>query len=394
MFKKLERQKVFRDPLYGYIEVNYELISKLIDAREVQRLRRIRQLSGVSMVFQTAEHSRFTHSLGSYQMANLVLEKVSGAKENLSEYEQILLLVSALLHDIGHGPYSHAFEEILDTPHEEMTARIIEASTTDVNRILKEYGVNPSDVASIIRHNSKYKVVEKLVSSQLDVDRMDYLARDAYFTGATYGTIDRNRLLRSMIVLKDDVLVRASGVHSVESYLMSRYHMYFQVYYHPVTRAYELLLEGIYKRIKDLTEANIKVDANVTNFVRVIKDNSLIEEYVSLDDAYVNGFVTQLTSSSDEILSTLAKAFLNRKLFKYLDVNEDIDISQFKKNKYYFNESSVSAVAYLANKGAVDSIKLLTETGEVVKLEDYSPIIKSLAESSYKKVKRIYYFEA
>ena len=170
--------------------------------------------------------------------------------------------------------------------------------------------------------------------------------------------------------------------------------MYFQVYYHPVTRAYELLLEGIYKRIKDLTEANIKVDANVTNFVRVIKDNSLIEEYVSLDDAYVNGFVTQLTSSSDEILSTLAKAFLNRKLFKYLDVNEDIDISQFKKNKYYFNESSVSAVAYLANKGAVDSIKLLTETGEVVKLEDYSPIIKSLAESSYKKVKRIYYFEA
>ena len=394
MFKKLERQKVFRDPLYGYIEVNYEIISKLIDSREVQRLRRIRQLSGVSMVFQTAEHSRFTHSLGCYQMANLVLEKVSGAKENLSEYEQILLLVGALLHDVGHGPYSHAFEEILDTPHEEMTARIIESPITDINKILLEYGVNPSDVASIIRHQSQYKIVEKLISSQLDVDRMDYLSRDAYFTGATYGTIDRNRLLRSMIITKDDVLVRASGVHSVESYLMSRYHMYFQVYYHPVARAYELLLEGIYKRIKDLTEENKKVDANINEFIRVIKDNSRIEDYIALDDAYVNGFVTQLTASNDEILRTLSRAFLNRKLFKYLDVTPDMDISKYNKNKYYFNESSVSAVAYLANKEAVDSIKLLTESGQVVKLEDYSPIINSLAESSYKMVKRIYYFEA
>ena len=393
MFKKLERQKVFRDPLYGYIEVNYEIISKLIDSREVQRLRRIRQLSGVSMVFQTAEHSRFTHSLGCYQMANLVLEKVTGALENLSEYEQLLLLISALLHDVGHGPYSHAFEEILDTPHEEMTARIIESPLTDINRILVEYQVNPGDVAAIIRHQSQYKIVEKLISSQLDVDRMDYLSRDAYFTGATYGRIDSNRLLRSLIITKDDVLVRASGVHSVESYLMSRYHMYFQVYYHPVARAYELLLEGIYKRIKDLTEENKKVDANINEFIRVIKDNSRILDYIALDDAYVNGFVTQLINSDDEILSTLAKAFLNRKLFKYLDVKDDIDVSKYYKNKYYFNESSVSAVAYLANKEAVDSIKLLTENGQIVKLEDYSPIIKSLAESSYKKVKRIYYFE-
>ena len=307
---------------------------------------------------------------------------------------KILLLVGALLHDVGHGPYSHAFEEILDTPHEEMTARIIESPITDINKILLEYGVNPSDVASIIRHQSQYKIVEKLISSQLDVDRMDYLSRDAYFTGATYGTIDRNRLLRSMIITKDDVLVRASGVHSVESYLMSRYHMYFQVYYHPVARAYELLLEGIYKRIKDLTEENKKVDANINEFIRVIKDNSRIEDYIALDDAYVNGFVTQLTASNDEILRTLSRAFLNRKLFKYLDVTPDMDISKYNKNKYYFNESSVSAVAYLANKEAVDSIKLLTENGQVVKLEDYSPIINSLAESSYKRVKRIYYFEA
>ncbi len=390
MFKKLARQKVFRDPLYGYIEVEYEIISKLIDSKEVQRLRRIRQLSGVSMVFQTAEHSRFTHALGCYQMANLVLEKVTGAKDTLTIYEQLLFLISALLHDVGHGPYSHAFEEVLETSHEEMTARIIESSMTDINKILLEGGINPFDVASIIRKNSKYKIVEKLVSSELDVDRMDYLTRDAYFTGATYGTIDRNRLLRSLIINKDGVFVRASGVHSVESYLMSRYHMYFQVYYHPVARAYELLLEGIYKRIKDLTDENIKVEANIVEFINVLRDNNRIVDYIALDDAYVNGFVKQLTNSNDHILKTLSQAFLNRKLFKYIDVKDKIDTSNYNKNKYYYNESTVSAVAYLASKGGIN---MLLEDGSIVKLEDYSPIINSLVDSSYKTLTRIYYFE-
>lgn len=390
MFKKLARQKVFRDPLYGYIEVNYEVISQLIDSKEVQRLRRIRQLSGVGMVFQTAEHSRFTHALGCYQMANLVLEKVEGAKETLNQYEQVLFLIAALLHDVGHGPYSHAFEEVLETPHEEMTARIIESPLTDINQILVANAINPSDVASIIRKNSNYKIIEKLVSSELDVDRMDYLARDAYFTGATYGTIDRNRLLRSLVITKAGVFVRASGVHSVESYLMSRYHMYFQVYYHPVARAYELLLEGIYKRIKDLTDAKIKINANIKEFVEVISDNNRITDYIALDDAYVNGFVKQLINSSDKILSTLSEAFLNRRLFKYLDVKEPIDTSKYQINKYYYNESTVSAVAYLASKGGIN---MLLNDGSVVKLEEYSPIINSLVDSSYKTLKRIYYFE-
>ena len=134
-FVKLNRTKVFRDPLYGYIEVDYKLISDLIDSEELQRLRRIRQLSGVSMVFQTAEHSRFTHALGAYHMANLVLRNVEGI-EVLSEYEQIVFLCAALLHDIGHGPYSHAFENVLSTSHEEMTVKMILNKNTHVNHIL------------------------------------------------------------------------------------------------------------------------------------------------------------------------------------------------------------------------------------------------------------------
>ena len=135
MFTKLERTKVFRDPLYGYITVDYKLISDLIDSKEIQRLRRIRQLSGVCMVFQTAEHSRFTHSLGAYQMANLVITNVMGMNE-ISEYEKLVFLCSALLHDIGHGPYSHAFENVMEKSHEDMSVALILSPLTDVNKIL------------------------------------------------------------------------------------------------------------------------------------------------------------------------------------------------------------------------------------------------------------------
>ena len=238
MFKKLERTKVFRDPLYGYITVDYKLISDLIDSKEVQRLRRIRQLSGVCMVFQTAEHSRFTHSLGAYQMANLVIQNVDGMNE-LSEYEKLLFLCSSLLHDIGHGPYSHAFEHVMEASHEEMTIKLILSDKTNVNKILSISPTLACDIASVISHDNRFPLIESLVSSQLDVDRMDYLSRDAYFTGAAYGHIDYFRILRSMKIQDDKVCVRASGVHSLESYLMSRYHMYFQVYYHPVSRSYE-----------------------------------------------------------------------------------------------------------------------------------------------------------
>ena len=400
MFTKLERTKVFRDPLYGYITVDYKIISDLIDSKEVQRLRRIRQLSGVAMVFQTAEHSRFTHSLGCYQMANLVIENVEGM-ENLDEYKKVVFLCSALLHDIGHGPYSHAFEDVIEASHEDMSVKLILSDKTEVNKILRINPTLANDIADVISHNGKFPLIEALVSSQLDVDRMDYLSRDAYFTGAAYGHIDYFRILRSMKVVNKKVLVRSSGVHSIESYLMSRYHMYFQVYYHPVARAYECLLESIYKRIKDLVNDNVCVDAAVSAFINVIKNNDDIESYIELDDAYVNGFIKQLTKSKDNILNTLANAFQNRNLFKFIELANEPDeefIKEIKEkymdNKYYYREATVSAVAYLhSKKSDINDIKVLLPNGDVKSLDKYSNIIKSLSQSSYKSVDRIYYFE-
>lgn len=404
MFEKLARTKVFRDPIYGYIEVDYRLISDLIDSREVQRLRRIRQLSGVSMVFQTAEHSRFTHSLGAYHMANLVLKNVEGI-EQMSEYERIIFLCAALLHDIGHGPYSHAFEQVLKTSHEDMTSKIILSKSTEVNKILSRFPNLAEEIAGVISHQGKYPLIESFVSSQLDIDRMDYLSRDAYFTGATYGTIDMPRLLRSMKIINRQVLCRVSGVHTIESYLMSRYHMYFQVYYHPVARAHELLLESIYERIKDLVQASIPIDANIDCFLKVIEDHSNVEAYIELDDAYVNGFIKQLINSNDPVLSRLAKAFNNRHLFKYIDLAHNPDplfLQKLKKQsksengKYYYYENSVSAVAYLQSKDEgsdIKAIQVLLPNGEIKSLEEASPIIHSLLDSSFKKIERIYYFE-
>ncbi len=402
MYKKLERTKVFRDPLYGYITVDYKIISDLIDTKEVQRLRRIRQLSGVAMVFQTAEHSRFTHSLGAYQMANLIIQNVEGM-EALDEYKRIVFLCAALLHDIGHGPYSHAFESVIEASHEDMTIKLIMSEETEVNKVLSINESLACDIISVIAHNGKFPLIEALVSSQLDVDRMDYLSRDAYFTGAAYGHIDYFRILRSMKIVNQKLLVRASGVHSIESYLMSRYHMYFQVYYHPVARAYECLLEGIYARIKDLVKENKNVDASIESFLNVIKDNDDIESYIDLDDSYVNGFIKQFTKSSDPILNKLSNAFQNRHLFQFVDLAnepEEKTIIELKEKyntklgKYFYKESTVSAVAYLhSKKSDINDIKVLLPSGEIKSLDKYSPIVKSLTLSSYKSIDRIYYFE-
>lgn len=402
MFTKLERTKVFRDPLYGYITVDYKLISDLIDSKEIQRLRRIRQLSGVSMVFQTAEHSRFTHSLGAYQMANLVITNVMGMNE-ISEYEKLVFLCSALLHDIGHGPYSHAFENVMEKSHEDMSVSLILSPLTDVNKILSINDNLANDIASVISHSGKFPIIESLVSSQLDVDRMDYLSRDAYFTGAAYGHIDYFRILRSMLIKDNQVMVRASGVHSIESYLMSRYHMYFQVYYHPVARSYECILEGIYARLKDLALDNKEIDASIDSFISVLKNNDNILEYINLDDSYVNGFIKQLTRSKDKILNTLANAFLDRHLFNFIELANEPTIEELNKinekynntnGKYFYKHSKVSGVAYMhSKKSDINDIKVLLPNGDIKSLDQYSPIIKGLRTSSYKEIERIYYFE-
>lgn len=401
-FEKLDSVKVFRDPLYGNIPVEYKIIWDLIDTREVQRLRRIRQLSGVSMVFHTAEHSRFGHALGTYYIAYRMINEVSDLKETLSNYEKMLFLIAALLHDVGHGPYSHAFEHVFEIKHEQITCDMIESKNTEINKVLSRYPNLASDVSGVIKHEGKYLLVESLISSQLDVDRLDYLNRDAHFTGATYGVVDVDRLIRIMRVRNGQICYKDKGVHAIENYLMSRYHMYWQIYYHPVARSYEIILESIYKRIKDLIISGKKIEADVVSLINVFKNKNL-ESYIDIDDAYVNGMIKQLTKSKDSILFDLANAFMNRRLFKYKHLKEDEFndvISNYKKNNelfsYYYKEDRVSQVAYLTylNYGKdidVNNILILTIDNELLSLDEYSPIVNGFLNSGIKKETRIFY---
>ena len=401
IFEKLDKVKVFRDPLYGNVSVEYKIIWDLIDTREVQRLRRIRQLSGVSMVFHTAEHSRFTHAIGTYHIANRMANEVLDLKELFSEYEKIIFLAAALLHDVGHGPYSHAFEHVFGIKHEQITCDMIESETTEIYKVLSKYPKLSADIAGVIRHEGKYPLIESLITSQLDVDRLDYLNRDAMFTGATYGVVDVDRLIRIMKVVDGQICYKDKGVHAIENYLMSRYHMYWQIYYHPVARSYEIILESIYKRIKNMILEGKKIEADAKSLIDVFKNKS-IESYIDIDDAYVNGIIKQLTKSKDLILSDLCNAFMNRRLFSYVHLKADemnLVLNEYKKDKelleYYYKEDYVSQVAYLTylNYGKdfdVNNILILSDN-KLIPLEEYSPIVKGLLHSGTKKETRIFY---
>ena len=400
-FEKLNKVKVFRDPLYGNIPVEYRLIWDLIDTKEVQRLRRIRQLSGVSMVFHTAEHSRFCHALGTYYIAYRMINEVVDLKNTLTEYEKIVFLAAALLHDVGHGPYSHAFEHVFGLKHEGISCEMIENENTEINKVLSKYPGLAIDIAGIIRHDGKFPLIESLITSQLDVDRLDYLNRDAEFTGATYGVVDVDRLIRIMRIVDGQICYIDKGVHAIENYLMSRYHMYWQIYYHPVARSYEIILESIYKRIKDMILEGKKIEADVNSLIDVFV-NKNVGSYIDIDDAYVNGIIKQLTKSKDFILNDLCNAFMNRRLFKYIHLKEDEEnqiVDEYQKDKtlleYYYKEDRVSQVAYLTylNYGKdfdINNVLILSDS-KLIPLEEYSPIVKGLLHSGTKKETRIFY---
>src|SRR5690554_5495801 len=315
--KKLARQQVFRDPIYGYIHMDYQVITDLIDTSVFQRLRRVRQLSGVHMVFHGAEHSRFSHALGVYELAYRFLH-IKDIKENLNERESLLFLVTALLHDIGHGAYSHAFEYVFKVHHESIGATII-TTHPEIRNILDTIDKDfAEDVASVLLKKGKFSLIEQLISSQLDIDRLDYLERDAYFTGTAYGHIDLDRIMRVLHVKKKQIVFSVSGIHAIENYLISRYHMYWQVYYHPVSRAYETILEKIYLRVKDLCLNDFEFKGDLDALKSIIENPNDLDSYIQIDDFYMNGLISSFTKSKDVILKTLADDFLNRHIWKYM----------------------------------------------------------------------------
>ncbi|QQZ62645.1 HD domain-containing protein [Paenibacillus sonchi] len=322
MKQLLTEEKVFKDPVHNYIHVQDTMIWRLINTREFQRLRRIRQLGTSYLTFHGAEHSRFSHSLGVYEITRRIISQFerSGYKDWMPE-ESLLTLCAALLHDLGHGPFSHSIEEAFEMNHEDWTCRIIQENT-EITAILREVGEDfPQKVASVIAKTYEHEIVVNLVSGPLDADRMDYLLRDAYYTGVNYGTIDIDRILRMLRPYNGRVVVKESGMHAIEDYLMSRYQMYWQVYFHPVTRSSEIILRQIFRRAKELFQEGYSFRFMINPLSDLFGGEINVEQYLLLDEALVQTAFMQWTLEDDEILTNLCSRFIHRKLYKYVEMD-------------------------------------------------------------------------
>lgn len=325
--------KVFRDPLYNYIAFDRKRdgwLIELINCREVQRLRRIHQLGVSNFTYPGADHTRFAHSLGVTHLMLLVLKHLESVsdKEKIKKARQALL-ATALLHDVGHGPFSHLFEPCLGINHEQWSIAVILDENSRVHQILKgQDAYLPNHVADLINSDdTKHPAWQRaLMSSQLDVDRMDYLRRDSLFTGAGYGHFDWHRLLTTVEFDKDDtdLVWPAKSAHAIEEYIFARYYMYQNVYLHKTTRGFEQLLQAMWKRGDKLRRDGVNIDANPVlekfwQFENPEPGNLPIDDYLKVEQFTVLEQIQRWTSHSDKSLADCARRFLNRDGFAMVE---------------------------------------------------------------------------
>jgi uncharacterized protein len=336
---------------------------RLIDTPEFQRLRRIKQLGLGLYTYQGAEHSRFTHSLGAFHLMTRVLDRLS-EKHNIKAADRVASRAAALLHDIGHGSFSHVMEKVLGFHHESWTVDVLLSPETEVNRLLAAHSPDlPARVAAIIEGKFQPSALGQLVSSQLDVDRMDYLLRDSLMTGAKYGIYDLEWIINALSIDEegDRIYVAARGVYAVEEYLQARYYMFRQVYFHRTLRSAEAVLRSILRRALRLLEENKEVwHAPGTAFEKVLRRSSLtITEHLEIDDADLLFHVKQWQRSTDPILADLSRRFITRRLFKAIDLDmPDAERTDFLTaarasvaqagfdEEYYFIEDRASDLPY------------------------------------------------
>lgn len=389
MYQKTNEVKVLRDPIHGYIHIEYQVIWDCLNAKEFQRLRRIHQLGGDFQVYHTAEHSRFAHSLGVYEIARRMVSEVQSISRSLSEYEKIQVLCAALLHDLGHGPFSHFFESLQTKNHEQRTMEIILDEASEVHQMLvKEDPLLPSQVVKILAHEHQNEVLNQMISSQLDADRMDYLLRDAYETGTSYGTFDLERILRTMRVHHGRLCMKESGMHSVEDYIMARYHMYWQVYLHPDAKAYEVLIALFFKRFFD---SNVSLP-----LLDCMRHELSNEEFFLLDEYRMMVGFQQALSCKDEILRSLARKILDRHLPKYEeDPKDEKALRDRYESKYGWYEQINQAKAYLPYQELSDkqTIYILDKNREIKPLSSCSQIVKALLKMETTAKKRFFYID-
>jgi HD superfamily phosphohydrolase len=323
-------QRIYRDPVHNIIPLRDDsaegkLMIHLIDTPEFQRLRRIKQLGLGLYTYQGAEHSRFTHSLGALHLMTRILDQLSD-RYQISDRDHAAARAAALLHDVGHGPFSHAMESVLGVRHEQLTMQAVLSAETELGQTLSSYSRElPARVSSIIEGTFKPAALAQLVSSQLDVDRMDYLLRDSLMTGAKYGLYDLEWIINALQIDEDGdrIYIAARGIYAVEEYLQARYYMFRQVYFHRSLRSAEAVLRSALRRALQLVEEGQHVwCAAGTSFEKILHRQMLtITEHLEMDDSDVIFHMKQWQRSSDSVLSDLSQRFVGRRLFKAIDLD-------------------------------------------------------------------------
>ena len=338
---KSTRYKIFNDPVQGFITVPKGIILRLIDHPYVQRLRRIRQLGLGYLVFPGAEHSRFSHALGALELGQRVLQNLREKDTTISDKEYEGTLIALLLHDVGHGPLSHTLEHTLikNFTHEMMSLAIMK-------ELNKQFDGALDTAIQIFTNQYPKKFLHQLVSSQLDLDRLDYLRRDSFFTGVSEGTVGINRILKTMRVFNGNIVIEKKGIYALENYIIARRLMYMQVYLHKTVLSADALLRMIFKRVSDVLESGVDLHFASPKLEYFVKQKpsakkkisrKAIDLYAALDDYDVYQNIKDWQYSKDIILADLCTRFLNRDLFRttFLDPKPNDQIREEVRDKTY-----------------------------------------------------------
>ncbi|MFI8603945.1 HD domain-containing protein [Cellulophaga baltica] len=394
---KLKKLEIFNDPIYGFINIPTPLVFSLIAEPSFQRLRRISQMGMSYLVYPGAHHTRFHHALGCMHLMQQAVQILRIKDIDISEKEEEGLLCAILLHDIGHGPFSHAMEHSIveGVSHEYISLQFMES-------LNEKFKGKLETAIAIFKGEHPKKFLNQLVSSQLDIDRLDYLKRDSFYTGVAEGNINSERLITMLNVVDNELVVERKGIYSVEKFLMARRFMYWQVYLHKTGLVAEQLLISILKRAKELLARGEKLACSdalmffMTN--KIGKDDfteSNLNRFASLDDVDILSAIKQWQNSSDFTLSKLSEMILNRELLQIKIKNKPISLKKLAKQRaifmkeYQLNEQDVNYFVYsgIVQNQTYDSkkqnIKILNDNGKV------TDVVKASDQLNLKTVSKV-----
>ncbi|MED5301591.1 MAG: HD domain-containing protein [Bacteroidota bacterium] len=387
MMNKNKVSKILNDPVYGFITLNRGILLDLIDHPYFQRLSRIKQLGLTYLVYPGAHHTRFHHAVGAAYLMKQALSTFKELGVNIQREEERGALIAILLHDIGHGPYSHALEHsfLSGVSHENV-------SEIFMRKLDEQYNGELSLAIRIFRNEYHKKFLHQLVSSQLDMDRLDYLKRDSFFTGVSEGVVSNQRIIKMFDIVDDEILIKEKGIYSIEKFIVARRLMYWQVYLHKTVLSAEFLLAKIISRARELLcngeklfvtpELNMFLTKNISKFE--LEQEVYLNAFASLDDNDIMTCIKVWMQSKDIVLSRLASMLIERKLLKVKISNTSFDdeqVNEIKKIhqkelgmndheiKYFVFQEQMINNAYDPRK---DTIKIKYKDGTVKDITDAS----------------------